>query len=238
MKMEIYHLINVKDGNSDSVAIINVFKDMAMGRLDLDFNLINYYDQVPIGYSSSITSVEEDSIELAIHERQAMIIKHNSSTLIRCRHFYNGLDVHCYAAYVNVSKKTVILHNFSYAQIRAARREAVRVKVHETVPVTFRYETGVIEGSLIDISVNGLSIEADLVPLTTVDQPGELNFTINGTPLEVPASFVISMVQGSGKVTCTFKIHPGRTNDRIVGQFVYQRQVEIIQQLKDGLLLE
>ena len=238
MKNEIYQPMTVKDGMSDTAGIIKVFTEMATGRLSYDLNLLNYYDEVPIGYGSTITAVGKDSLELAIHEHQALIIKHNNSTLIRCKHFFKGLDVHCYAAYVNVSKKTVILHNFSYAQIRAARREAVRVKVHGTLPVTFNYGNNAIEGSMVDISVNGMSIESGAVPTTTTDQPGELNFTLNGTPLEVPGSFVTSVVAGTGKISCMFKMQPDRTSDRIIGQFIYQRQVKIIQQLKDGLLLE
>ncbi len=31
---------------------------------------------------------------------------------------------------------------------------------------------------------------------------------------------------------------PDRRNDSIIGQFIYQRQIEIIQLLKDGLVLD
>ena len=140
MRNDIYHLVTVNDGKSDADAIVKVFSEMETGRLKCDYKLLNYYDEVPIAYSSTITSVVKDSVELAVHEHQALVIKNDNSTLIKCKHFHNELDVHCFAAYVNVLKKTVILHNFAYAQIRAVRRDAVRVRVHDTLPVRFLYD--------------------------------------------------------------------------------------------------
>ena len=121
MKNDIYHLVTVKDGASDNTSIVKVFTEMAAGRLKSDFTLLNYYDEVPVSYGSTIVVVDGDSVELKIHEHQALILKHDNSTLIKSRHFHHELGVHCYASYVNVAKKTAILHNFAYAQIRAER---------------------------------------------------------------------------------------------------------------------
>ena len=60
---------------------------MATGRLKCDLKLINYYDEVPVSYGSTITSMEVDSIELAVHEYQALVMKHDKSTLIKSQHF-------------------------------------------------------------------------------------------------------------------------------------------------------
>ena len=238
MKSDVYHLITVKNGKSDTEEIVKVFSDMAAGRLKLDLNLLNYYDEVPIDYGSTIVDVGTDNVELMIHENQALVIKQNNSTLLKSSHFHKGLDVHCYAAYVSVKKRVVVLHNFSYAQIRAARREAVRVKVREASPAVFNYENSALNGQVVDISMNGISIRCDRVPTMDTDQPGQLNLTINDTLLEVPGSFVKFEDQGAGMVDCMFKMNPSRLSDRVISQFIYQRQVEIIQQLKDGLLVE
>ena len=237
MKNEIYNLVTIKDVQSDTEDILKVFSEMAAGRLKYDLNLLNYYDEVPIGYASTIVSVDKDSVEMLVHEHQALLIKHNNSTLIKCSHFYRELDVQCFAAYVNVAKRTVILHNFSYAQIRATRREAVRVLVHEEVPVTFSYDNVVLEGKIIDVSLNGISIKFDNLPNIAADQPGQVTFTLCDNLLEVPGWFVKCEPDGTD-ADCTFRMKPGRMSDRVIGHYIYQRQVEIIQQLKDGLLLD
>jgi hypothetical protein len=238
MKKDVYNLVTVNDGKSDSAAIVRVFSEMAAGRLKCDLQLINYYCEVPVSYASSITAVEKDSVELAVHEHQALVIKHHNSTLIKSKHFHNELGVHCYAAYASIPKKLVALHNFAYAQIRAERREAVRVNVRGTLPVTFSYENVSIEGDMDDISGSGISIHSPLVPATKTDQPGLLSFTLTGTSLVVPGSFVRATPMESDRHICMFKMKPDRRTDTIIGQFIYQRQVEIIQLLKEGLIEE
>lgn len=238
MKNDIYNLVTVNDGKSDTASIIKVFSEMAQGRLKCDLKLLNYFDEVPVSYGSTITTVNEDSVELAVHEHQALIIKHHKNTLIKSRHFHNELGVHCYAAYASVPKKTVIMHNFAYAQIRAERREAVRVKVYGTLAVTFSYDNVKIEGNMVDISGNGISINSELFTATDAGQSGLLIFTLSGIPLAVPGSFVRSATNGKGEHVCIFQMKPDRRSDTVIGQFIYQRQVEIIQQLKEGLVVE
>jgi hypothetical protein len=238
MKSDVYHLVTINDGKSDTSAIVKVLSDMATGRLKCDLRLLNYYNEVPVSYSSTITTVEKDSIELSVHEHQAVIMKHDNSTLIKSKHFHKDLGVHCYAAYVNVPKKTVILHNFAYAQIRAERREAVRVRVHGTQPVTFSYESVNIEGTMVDISGSGISIHTDVVPATSADQTGLVYFTLADSPLAVPGSFVRSIADGHDGHICIFQMKPGRRDDTVIGQFIYQRQVELIQELKEGLVVD
>jgi len=238
MNNDIYRLVTVKDGKSDTAGIVKLLSDMATGRLKSDLRLLNYYHEVPVSYGSTITAVEQDSIELSVHEHQAVVMKNDNSTLIKSKYFHNELGVHCYAAYVNVPKKTVILHNFAYAQIRAERREAVRVKVIDAQAVTFSYGEVSIEGALVDISGTGISILSPVAPATTADQSGLLYFSLMGIPLAVPGVFVRTVASGNNGHICIFQMKPDRRSDTVVGQFIYQRQVEIIQELKDGLVTE
>ncbi|MDD5286572.1 MAG: PilZ domain-containing protein [Desulfuromonadaceae bacterium] len=238
MNSHIYHLVTVNDGKSDNAAIVNVFSEMTSGRLKSDFRLLNYCDEVPVSYGATITTVEKDSVELAVHEHQALVIKQDNSTLIKSKHFHNELGVHCYAAYVNVNKKTAILHNFAYAQIRAERREAVRVAVHGLLPVKFSYENVNIEGKMLDISGLGISFISELLPATNTDQTGLLNFTLDGNSMVVPGSFVRAIKHGNNGHICIFQMSPDRKSDTIIGHYIYQRQVEIIQRLKEGLVPE
>ena len=238
MKNDVYHLVTVTDGKADTTAIVNTFSEMASGRLKSDIRLLNYYHEVPVSYGATIKAVDKDSIELAVHEHQALILKNDNSTLIKSRHFYKELGVHCYAAYVNVPKKTVILHNFAYAQIRAERREAVRVRVHGGQAVKFSYRDVNIEGTMVDISGNGISIHSDLVPPTEVDQSRLLFFSLMGTPLAIPGVFVRAITGGNNGQTCIFQMKPDRISDSVIGRYIYQRQIEIIQELRDGLVTE
>jgi len=238
MKSDVHNLVTIEDGKSDNAAILTVFSGIAMGRLKCDLKLLNYYDEVPVSYGSTIITVDNDNVELAVHENQAIIMKHDKYTLIKSKHFHNELGVHCYATYVNVPKKTAILNNFAYAQIRAERREAVRVKVREKLSVKFSCENFKIEGYMVDISANGMSLKSDLDVVTNIEQSGLLNFLLNDAHLEVPGSFVRAISKENENNIFIFKINPDCKSDSIIGQFIYQRQVEIIQMLKEGFVVE
>ncbi|GFO60738.1 pilus protein PilZ [Geomonas silvestris] len=232
MKKEHYKLITIADGKSDADAIREVLAALLENRLKNDLVLVNYYDEVPVSYRSAVTGLESDGVEMSVHEHQALIMKHEKSTLIKSSHFQQGFGVHCYASYVNVPKKLVILNNFSYAQIRAERREAIRVKVRDTLPVQFSSEGGALTGNLVDISGIGLSLTCEAKPRLRPGQSGEFSFNLGGTAVQAPGCFVRADLGESGSL-CMFKIRPDRRNDSFISQFIYQRQVEIVRELKD-----
>jgi hypothetical protein len=238
MNSDVYTLVTIKDGKTDADSITEIFSQMAAGRLSSDLMLVNYYDELPVSYRATVTSAEKDNIELAVHEHQALIMKQDKSTLIKSSHFNNGLGVHCYATYVNIPKRAAFLSNFAYAQIRAERREAVRVKVHEKVPVTFSWDGAGIVGSLVDISGSGVSINCERAPELAVGQTGQLKFTLSGSLSAAPGTFVRSTPTEDDRHVCIFQMQPDRRSDIIIGQFIYQRQIEIIRELKDGVAVD
>ncbi len=232
MKKNVFRQVTVNGKESDNDAIINVFSKMVTGQLKCDLKLLNYCGEVPVSYGLTITAVDKDSVELLVHEHQALIIKHDKYTIVKSDHLHNELGVHCIATYVNVPKRKVILQNFAYAQIRSEKREAVRVKVNGILPVRFSYENVNFEGSMVDLSGNSISINSNAVPEIKTDQSGILFFALTDTLLEVLGSFVKSSKNGTGGHICVFQIKPDWMSDGIIDKYISHRQVEIIQQLK------
>ena len=237
MKNDAYHIVTVKDGKSDTAAIVALLNDMASGRLEPDISLLNYHNEVPVNYTSPIKSVKQDKVELLVHENQAVIMKKDKSTLIKSRHFQDGLSVHCYAAHVSVPKKTVILHDFTYAHIRAERREAVRVRVNDLLPVKFSYGGEEIKGSILHISGTGISFYSSTPPALGADQRGILSFAIMGVPLDINSCFVRA-VGDSDHHFYIFRIQPDPNSESVINRFIHRRQVEVIQEIKDCFLTE
>lgn len=238
MAQDHYQLVTIADGKSDTDAIVKVFSEIQAGRLKSDLTLLNYCNEIPICYSTTIQAIDKDSVELLVHEHQAQILKQNNSTLIKSKHFDKGFAVHCYAAYVNVPKKVAILHNFAYAQIKAERREAVRVKVNAPLSVTFACQQAAINGTMIDISASGVSLLSATPLPATIEETGVMSFMLEGTPLTTPAQFVRAKQVADGQQIAIFTITPDRITDSAIGRYIYQRQVEVILALKDGLVVE
>jgi len=239
MNSDAYHLVTITDGRSDSAAIIEVFSDMAEGRLANDLKLLNYYNEVPVSFGTTITRVGRDRIEVMVHEHQALIIDHDNGTLIRSKHFHNGLlGVHCRAARIDVTQHTAILYNFAYAMIRADRREVVRVKVHDLLPVKFSCGNTTIEGAMVDISGNGMAIRTGPIPTIESRQAGVLSFTLGDTPLELPASLIRCTMDAESSRLCMFKMESNSRSESLISRFIFRRQAEIILELKEGKVLE
>ncbi|MBJ6724548.1 PilZ domain-containing protein [Geomesophilobacter sediminis] len=227
-----YQLVTLENGTQDAASILNVFAEMASGGRKPDLTLLNYYHEVPVSYPATVVGIEADSVELAVHEHQAMVIKSDNSTLVKSAHFPNGLGVHCYAAYANVTKKTVILHNFAYAQIRAERRDAVRVRLDQPVPVCLSSRESKSVGTIVDISGCGISVQCAEPPAVTPEGEVQLSFGVLGTMLSVSAAFVRTIANGEEGPICSFQLRPDSRAENLIGRFIYQRQIEIIQDLK------
>ena len=235
---DVYRPVTLDDGKADADAILLIFSAMASGRLTSDLSLLNYYHQVPVSYRTTIQSMDGGNVEFLMHEHQGMAIKNDRHTLIKSAHFPKGLGVHAHAAYTNVQKKTAILHNFSYAQIRAERREAVRVAVNRPLPVTFTFDGGTLNGLMKDISGTGISVLSPDIFAIDGNQTGQLSFTLMDTPILVSGTFVRSFKGSDSSHMCVFMMEPDRKTDAIIGQFSYQRQIEILKDLKEGSIIE
>lgn len=231
-----YRLVTLEDGKADADAILRVFSDMASGKLISDLRFLNYFHEVPVSYGAAIQSIEGDNVEFLVHEHQGLVIKNDRHTLIKSAHFPKELGVHAYAAYSNVQKKTTILHNFAFAQIRAERREAVRVAVNKQLPVTFTFDGVSLSGKIRDISGTGISLVAAETVAIDIDQAGQLRFALMETEISAPGRFVRYLKGSDNSYVYIFRMEPDRKTDALIGQFSYQRQIEILKDLKEGLV--
>ena len=237
-KEDLYRLVTIDNGQADTASIIKIFSEMELGHLKCDISLLNYFNEVPVNYGATICTIDKDSIELSVHEHQAVLIKYKNSTLIKSKHFPKDLGVHCYAAYVSVPKKMAILHNFAYAQIRAERREAVRVTIIKPIPINCSHKDISIDGTIVDISGTGISVYLPDVHAIKTDQPVRLFFSLMDTPLTVYGVFVRTAPNENNGKICAFQIKPDRKCDTVISKFIYKRQIEIIQNLRDGFVFD
>jgi len=107
------------------------------------------------------------------------------------------------------------------------------------LPVTFICGQVVITGTMIDISATGISLLSNGIVPATVEGAGVISFPLEGTPLTMPALFVRAKPSNNdNQQVCIFTIAPDRITDSAIGRFIYQRQVEIILALKEGMVIE
>lgn len=229
---DLYHLVTVADGRKDSAAIMDVLQKIHDGKLRNDLKLLNFIREVPVSFNATLENVADDRVEVSIHQNQAVMMKHDKSTLIRSSHFPNEYGVHAYVALANPTKCFAILTRFAYAQIRADRRTAVRVQIHHAMPGTFVGPSGTISGNMLDISVGGVSLAVQGKIEGEVDETGSFSCVLPTGKLQLPAR-LLKVVTTEEECKAIFVIEPDSKMETVISQFIFNEQIDIIKELKD-----
>lgn len=232
---ETFQIVSIKDGKQDLEAILHILREIKAGRLKNDLKLLNYYHEVPISYAASIETVDADCLEVTAHQAQAVVLGLQKQVLLTSALFPQGLGVHCFVEYVNVKNRFAVLGRFAYASIRAERRGAVRVSIEGFVSATYTAETQSVSGRADDISVSGVAIHNHQAAPAGILDSGILQISVQETELLLPATLIKSVENDDGFVH-TFRFEPDKNADKVISQFIYCRQVEIIRQLKEQFL--
>lgn len=232
---ETYQIVSIKDGKQDLEAILHILREIKAGRLKNDLKLLNYYHEVPISYAAKIDSIEIDSIEVTAHQAQSVVLGLQKQVLLTCSSFPQGLGVHCFVEYVNVKNCFAVLGRFAYASIRADRRNAVRVTTEGSLTATYTAGIQSLSGRADDISVSGVAIHSQQAAPAGMPQNGLIQFCIQNNELTLPATLIKSAKDDTVFIH-TFSFEPDKDADKIISQFIYSRQVEIIRQLKEQFL--
>lgn len=230
---DLYQIVTLEDGQKDADAIMKVFNEIHRGIIPCDVKLLNYYREVPVSFNASISNVMPDRIEMSVHQNQAVVMKHEKQTLIKCEYFPNGLGAHAFVALSNIDRCRVILTRFAYAQIKAERRGAVRVEIDFPLEGTFTSSKATFTGNLGDISVTGASLKLSSKPATEADVSGRFLCQLPGGKLDVPARLLKIIDQEGGEARAIVTLNSDGNVERLISQFIFSIQVEIIRDLKE-----
>jgi PilZ domain-containing protein len=225
-----YQLVTVKNTQVDSSAIVAKLQAIQAGQLVNDLRLLNYFNEIPVSYPASIDYIDEDMVDLTVHQNQAVVMKFERKTIIKSQHF--PYEVLANAFRVNINTSLVTLTNFAYALVKAERRRFVRVALKDPLAATFTDGEKELRGRLVDISLCGAAILGGDSSLFDTQAEGALLLTLCGRTISVPA-LLIKLVQVGGDTKFVFEFEVSSKDEVLVSQFIFQRQVEIIKELKD-----
>lgn len=235
--MDISHLYSTriqKSFDEDQAEIIEILQANQSAKL----KLINYYKGIPLSYPATVASISGSSLDLDVQDVQAFSIEHARSTFIRSPLFKH--DLFAQVQYVNVRKKAATFVKFSYVEIMAERRNFVRVELDLQPKVSIEAACGLIEGRLSNISLSGLNVLIDhSAPLKAGDD-ATAQFVLKSpeTCQEIPVHLPAPLISIAGDVPpydYRFAINPDKQLESRLSQFIFQRQVEIIREVKDAV---
>ena len=241
--------VSTKDINADILhKIINVSEEMddrevidillqAIFTNKSPIKLINIYKGLCINTSSVILKTTADEVDVTFQQLQGTVMNFEKSTVIQSSSF--SKDIVADVVYVNTKKKFARLNNFRFAQGSANSRKYSRVTCSQRTPIAVLHDKGTLNGSILDISMNSIAIKTRLydniesLELSVVT----LNFTL---PNNSPEGYVKLSLEAEVKFIMCDKdfckvivdLYENQASESILMEYVYNRQKEIIIELK------
>jgi c-di-GMP-binding flagellar brake protein YcgR len=229
----------IKKSFDDDMADIVLWLKEAAAKGNNDLRLVNYYKGLPLCYPAQIVSVDRDTLELDIHQQQAVAIDRDRQTFIKCKGMADCILAN--AQYVNISKQAASLQRFTFVEIMAERRNAIRLELEPATDAAFVADGTTVNGQLFDLSINGAAVRIAKQSTISDDLTTSLQFML---PNLVQQSLAITKVSArlvgvtdeDDATLCRFDITPDKQVEQLLAQYIFQRQVELIRELKDAAL--
>ncbi len=222
--------------DDDQADILKTFLDKYTTKDGSKVILTNYYNGLPVSYPATILGVERGNLDLDVNPQQAIAMASDHYTLIRSPFFTHPIVAH--VQYINVKKHVASLFKLCFVEVLAEKRNAVRLNLEPPIRATIQYGDQAIEGFLVDISTQGIAVTMEKYVLLEDEAEMSIKFMLpdsvllKKTLLKVPAT-LIAIVGNSSPYRYRFSISPDNHQEQMLSRYIFQRQVEIIRDLKE-----
>ena len=220
----------------DGIRIASGFQDIIKRGARVSLRLVNYYKGLPLSYPATLVEIDRGTLELDVHQQQAVALNTSRYTFIKCDYFDCPILAEVQSA--DVRRMTASLRNFMFVEIMAERRSALRLEMEPQTDAEIKVEEILLTGKVIDVSLGGFSIRPaqrctllrNAEVTLRVMVPNLLQNTL--TRLETKATH-IETVSSNDHDICRFSISTEPQSEGLLSRFIFQRQVEIIRELKE-----
>lgn len=221
--------------DEDQAEILSIFKEELSKHLKFQITLINYYHGLPVSCPAHIISIEKDMIDLDVAPYQAFTMGDHHYTFIRSKVLKH--DVHANVQYVNINRRAASLRKLCYVEIMAERRNYIRLALGKTQNASFRTREGLAKGKLVEISINGACVQISNECHMEIGEETTLTFMLHNVlhkvdyTMKTPATLV-GVDGDTFPKRYRFIIAPDKILDREIARYLFQRQIEILQEIK------
>jgi hypothetical protein len=225
-----------KSPEEDRAQIAAGFQDIIKRGVRTKLRLVNYYKGLPLSYPATPVEIERGVLELDVHQQQAVVLDATRFTFIKCDYFDHAILAE--TKDVDVRRMTASLYNFSFVEILAELRSSLRLDLEPPTDAEVKGDGIFITGKVVDLSLGGFSIRpevhCELPQMAEVTLQVMVPNLLQGTLSSMEAKGRhVETVNPGGEEICRFSIDDDAKNEGLLSRFIFQRQVEIIRELKE-----
>lgn len=206
----------------------------------VSFKLLNIYNGLVITTPSKILKKVDDNIYISFEQLQGVVMKMEKQTILQSGIFLQ--DILADIKVIDSKKKIAILENFGFLNTNANSRKYARVTTSRKIPISLAYIGITLNGNILDLSIKSIAIKSKYTKnVETIKYKIiSISFNIpnyrfdNGyTQLKLNAKVIVVLPldsDGNCKIVCDFE--DGSDDESIIKEYVYDRQKELIIEIK------
>lgn len=236
-KSNLYYINNIQEHMNEKEMINFLLEDTFIN--SREFKLLNIYKGLCVNTASKIVKKTEDTITVEFEQLQGIVMRDETETVMQSSSFVK--DIRARVKYIDMQKKIAILEKFQFLNSSANARKYSRVTCQTRTPLVLTYHGGTLNGEVLDISVTSIAVKVKLIKNMDIlkEKKVKLAFTlptqtnIDGfvkLNLEADVTFIANVDNTSSKIVCDLNEDSG--NEAILMEYVYNRQKEIIVEVK------
>ncbi len=221
-------------GEEEKEAIIKGFELIEKERKEV--KLVNFHKGVLLKYDASISCMSNDKATFNIHKYQTAALEDEKRTYIKSEIFPKMIKASVVTVYPKELKVT--LTDFAYVDSSPENRLFMRIQPKVPIEVVIQDKNYKTRGQIVDISI--ASIAAYVAKTRKFKQNAKVDIYLKlpsirqNTFTEVNVQGIIIIVSGEeldfNKLV--IEIFPDPYNEPLIGQYISQRQAEIVREVK------
>ncbi len=231
------HLVKVSP-TDDQLSILGLLSDIFASDPKAEFNLLNIYKELPIASKGHIFEMKPGTVEFITSSTQFVIINEAQEVVIQSK--LMGDNIIGKVQESDNRRLQVTLGDFSYAELHADKRSSVRVRLRLPMQLQMQADGNSLSGVIHDISLGGVSVRTFAGELLQRAKSIELKIKLlhSGTN-EVMEALIPSRLARIDshdlQARCAMIFNHTPQSERVLSTFIYQRQLEIIKELKSKI---
>lgn len=235
MPLSAYNKFVMVSSDDDQQAIHGLLKDIHSNDATAEFTFLNIYKELPIVSSSRIFELKKKTVEFTTSSTQFFILNEAKEVIIQS----NLMNTSIIGKVLEMDNRRfqVTLGEFSYAELHADKRNCVRVRLKLPLQPQIMVDGNVLSGVINDISLGGVCVRTFAGELMERARKIELKIKLlHCGSQEVMETLIPSRLARIDKkdiqARCAMIFEHTPQSERVLSTFIYQRQLEIIKEIK------